>query len=54
MLCTNRPVLTLVLAALGLEERRMEPGAMLVVHHRKGRPVAVEEHPPHATADDLD
>jgi 8-oxo-dGTP diphosphatase len=54
VLCTHRPVLPLVLAALGLEERRMEPGAMLVAHHRRGRLVAVEEHPPHATADDVD
>jgi 8-oxo-dGTP diphosphatase len=43
-LCTHRPVLPLVLAALGLGERTLERGGMLVAHHRRGRVVAVEEH----------
>ncbi len=42
VLCTHRPVLPTVLDALGAPEVRLEPGAMLVVHHRKGRVVATE------------
>ena len=36
VLCTHRPVLPLVSAALGLEKLRLDPGEMLVAHHRKG------------------
>ena len=43
-LCTHRPVLPLVFEALALEERTLEPGALFVVHHRRGRVVAVEGH----------
>ena len=44
VLCTHRPVLPWVFEALGLEERKLEPGGMLVVHHRRGRVVAAEQH----------
>ncbi|GAB2854590.1 NUDIX domain-containing protein [Nocardioides pacificus] len=44
VLCTHRPVLPLVWDALGLPAVRLEPGAMLVVHHRKGKVVATELH----------
>jgi 8-oxo-(d)GTP phosphatase len=44
VLCTHRPVLPLVFEALALEERKLEPGGMLVVHHRRSRVVAVEQH----------
>ena len=43
-LCTHRPVLPHVFEALALEERKLEPGTLLVVHHRGGRVVCVEEH----------
>ena len=42
VVCTHRPVLPLVVDALGLPEVKLEPGDMLVVHHRKGRVVATE------------
>lgn len=44
VLCTHRPVLPAVFDALGLEEVRLEPGGMVVVHHRRGRVVATETH----------
>jgi 8-oxo-dGTP pyrophosphatase MutT (NUDIX family)/phosphohistidine phosphatase SixA len=43
VLCTHRPVLPTVLDALRVPEAKLEPGAMLVVHHRKGRVVASEQ-----------
>ena len=42
VLCTHRPVLPTVLDALRVPEVRLEPGGMLVAHHRKGRVVATE------------
>ena len=42
VVCTHRPVLPAVMAALGVPDPRLEPGSMLVVHHRKGRVVATE------------
>ncbi|SEB71237.1 8-oxo-dGTP diphosphatase [Nocardioides exalbidus] len=42
VLCTHRPVLPTVLDALRVPDVKLEPGAMLVVHHRKGRVVATE------------
>ena len=42
VICTHRPVLPTVTDALGVPEARLEPGEMLVVHHRKGRVVATE------------
>ncbi len=44
VLCTHRPVLPWVFEALGLGERQLETGGMLVVHHRKHRAVATELH----------
>ena len=46
VLCTHRPVLPTVLDALGAPDVELEPGAMLVVHHRKGRVVATEVRQP--------
>ena len=43
-LCTHRPVLPWVFEALGLEPQKLEPGAVFVAHHRKGRVVATEHH----------
>ncbi len=42
VLCTHRPVLPVVLDALRLPAVALDPGEMLVVHHRKGRVVATE------------
>ncbi len=42
VLCTHRPVLPSVFDALGLAPEKLEPGAMLVVHLRKGEVVATE------------
>jgi 8-oxo-(d)GTP phosphatase len=44
VLCTHRPVLPLVFEALALQERTLEPGGLLVAHHRGGKIVAVEQH----------
>ena len=46
ILCTHRPVLATVVDALRLPDVELEPGAMLVVHHRKGRVVATEVRQP--------
>ena len=43
VLCTHRPVLPRVFEALGLPAVKLEPAGMLVVHHRKGRILAVEQ-----------
>ncbi|MGN6252643.1 MAG: NUDIX hydrolase [Marmoricola sp.] len=45
-LCTHRPVLPTVLAALGVAEEPLAPGELVVVHHRRGRVVATERHLP--------
>lgn len=42
VLCTHRPVLPTVFAALDLPDPGLEPGEMLVVHHRDGAVVATE------------
>jgi 8-oxo-dGTP diphosphatase len=42
VVCTHRPVLPTLLDALQLPDTSLETGAMLVVHHRKGRIVATE------------
>jgi 8-oxo-dGTP diphosphatase len=42
VLCSHRPVLPTVLDALQVPDVFLEPGSMLVVHHRKGRVVASE------------
>lgn len=47
VVCTHRPVLPTVLDAIGVPgDVRLEPGEMLVVHHRKSRIVALERHLP--------
>ncbi|PKH37728.1 NUDIX hydrolase [Nocardioides alpinus] len=46
VLCTHRPVLPTVLDALRVPDLTLDPGGMLVVHHRKGRIVATEVHQP--------
>ena len=47
VVCTHRPVIPLVLAALGVRDPGLEPAEMLVVHHRRGQVLAVEHHVPH-------
>jgi 8-oxo-dGTP diphosphatase len=44
VVCTHRPVLPELFAALGLADRKLEPSEMVVVHHRKGKVVAFETH----------
>jgi 8-oxo-(d)GTP phosphatase len=45
VVCSHRPVLPLVLAAMGIQDDvRLGLGEMLVVHHRKRRVVATERH----------
>ncbi len=44
VLCTHRPVLPWVFEALAIEERKLEPGSLLVAHHRAGKVLAVEQH----------
>jgi 8-oxo-dGTP diphosphatase len=47
VVCTHRPVIPLVLAALGVRDPGLDPAGMLVVHHRRGQVLAVEHHVPH-------
>jgi len=42
VLCTHRPVLPQVFEALGVEDEKLDPGALLVAHHRKGRVLSAE------------
>lgn len=42
VVCTHRPVLPAVFEALGMDEEKLEPAEMLVVHHRKGAVVAAD------------
>ena len=42
VVCSHRPVFPDLYAALGVDKVKLEPGAMLVVHHRRGEPVATE------------
>lgn len=44
VLCTHRPVLPFVWEALGIEPAPLEPGSLVVVHHRRGKVVTVELH----------
>jgi 8-oxo-(d)GTP phosphatase len=44
VLCSHRPVLPTVFAALGLPDPGLEPGELVVVHLRRGRVVATEQH----------
>ncbi len=44
VLCSHRPVLPWVFDALGVEECALAPGSLAVLHHRRGKVVAVEVH----------
>jgi 8-oxo-dGTP pyrophosphatase MutT (NUDIX family) len=44
VLCTHRPVLPSIFDVLKLPDAKLDPGGMLVVHHRKGKVVATERH----------
>jgi 8-oxo-dGTP pyrophosphatase MutT (NUDIX family)/phosphohistidine phosphatase SixA len=44
VLCSHRPVLPLVFAAMGIAEEPLRPGEMVVCHHRKGHVVATERY----------
>jgi 8-oxo-dGTP diphosphatase len=44
VICSHRPVLPSVFDALGVADPKLDPGAMLVAHLRKGAVVAVEHH----------
>ena len=44
VLCTHRPVLPMVYDALGVGDPALDAGEMLVVHHRNGQIVALEQH----------
>jgi 8-oxo-dGTP pyrophosphatase MutT (NUDIX family)/phosphohistidine phosphatase SixA len=44
VICTHRPVLPYVYDALGVPDPKLEAGAMLVVHHRGGQVLDVEQH----------
>ena len=44
VVCTHRPVLPALYDALRVDAVKLEAGAMLVAHHRKGRVVATELH----------
>ena len=46
VVCTHRPVLPTVLDAIGVGGDGLEPGEMLVVHHRKRTVLATERHRP--------
>jgi 8-oxo-dGTP diphosphatase len=43
--CSHRPVLPLLLDALGVDTAPLEPADLVVCHHRKGRILALERHP---------
>ena len=42
VLCTHRPVLPVVLEAVGVRPESLDPGGCVLVHHRKDRLVAAE------------
>ncbi len=44
VLCTHRQTLPAVWAALGVPEHPLDPAGLVVLHHRRGRVVATEEH----------
>ena len=49
VVCSHRPVLPAIFDALGVPEQSLEPGALVVVHHRRGRVRAVESWSPTPT-----
>ena len=44
VVCSHRPVLPAIFEVLGLDDPKLEPGEMVVVHHRNGRVDATERH----------
>jgi 8-oxo-(d)GTP phosphatase len=44
VLCTHRPVLPAVYAAIGIPAQQQATGELVVLHHRRGRVRAVERH----------
>jgi 8-oxo-dGTP diphosphatase len=46
VVCTHRPVLPAVFAAIDLTNPKLEPGELIVVHRRDGALVATERHSP--------
>ena len=46
VVCSHRPVLPHVFAALGVDDPALAPGEALVVHLRKGKVVGTERHQP--------
>jgi 8-oxo-dGTP pyrophosphatase MutT (NUDIX family)/phosphohistidine phosphatase SixA len=44
VICTHRPVLPSVFDTLGVEDPRLEPGEMVVMHLRRGEVIALERH----------
>lgn len=50
VLCSHRPVLPKVFAALGVKDPGLAPGQLCVVHHRKGQVIATEIHTAPAAA----
>jgi 8-oxo-dGTP diphosphatase len=47
VVCSHRPVLPTIFDSLGIADPKLPPGAMLVVHLRKGAVVATELHQVH-------
>ena len=47
VICTHRPVLPMIFAAVGVRDPHLAPAEMVVVHHRNGQVLAVEHHQPH-------
>jgi 8-oxo-(d)GTP phosphatase len=47
VLCSHRPVLPSVFDALGVDDPKLEKGALLVAHLRKGKVLATEQHQIH-------
>ncbi len=45
VVCSHGPVLPLIFDALGIDHPHLDKGAMLVVHHRRGRIAAIERIP---------
>ncbi len=46
VVCSHRPVLPEIFRAIGVPDPGLEPGEMLVVHHRRGDVLATETHLP--------
>lgn len=44
VMCSHRPVLPMIFAALGIEPIKLEPGAFVVVHHAQGKVLGTEQH----------